>query len=140
MHQFTLEEKFRIHYTRRHNELGCLTFFSRIERVLQGEIPFWEIYQPLALADLEEEMVNMVGKKFKELVQECLGSEDGPRLEEILMSSWCKFHNTPHLELTCPLCANIITQVKGSLKKLEHPTLNEGDSSHEVGELSTFGG
>lgn len=55
------------------------------------------------------------------------------------MSSWYKFHNAPHSQLTCLSCDNIITQVRGCSDKLEQPIAKKDVSSAKVAELSTFG-
>jgi hypothetical protein len=64
LHHFGLSNRCRIHNTCRHNELDCVTFLGRIEMALQGKKLFWDVHQPLDLANLEEELIDIAAKAF----------------------------------------------------------------------------
>lgn len=122
--EFASSAHCRIHDTTAHDELNCLTFLSRVELALQGQIFFWDVPKPEATVQSDipsppssiEEFT-----RFKNLIENQFGLEEELCLEDVLSPWWCRIHRAPHSEFTCSLCIEAVSQVKAQFGLPEEP-------------------
>lgn len=105
----------RTHNTTEHEELSCLTFLSRVELALQGQIFFWDIPKPKELVqpDIHSRPSSIEEfTRFKDRIENQFGLEEELCLESVLSPWWCRIHRTPHSKFTYSLCMEAANKSK----------------------------
>lgn len=136
--EFASASQCRIHAIAKHEELNCLTFLSRVELALQGQIFFWDIPKPeeIVQPDIPNPSSSIEEfRRFKDRIENQFGLDEELCLQNMLSPSWCGIHHTPHSEFTCSLCMEVVSQVKaqyGLLEELEELVTNKEWSAYLV--------